>query len=66
MTQSGTMSGTDMSRYDGTDYVCKNCGSEIMIKHRGDESKGWGRSDFVCTCGTPMQLEHPERTGTAS
>jgi hypothetical protein len=45
MTQSGTMSGTDTSRYDGTDYVCSTCGCEIMVK-------------YVCTCGTPMDLEH--------
>ena len=58
MTQSTTMSGRDTSRYDGTDYVCKTCGSEIMVKHIGDESKGWGRGEFICTCGTTMQLEH--------
>ena len=62
MTQTST-TGTDMSRYEGTDYICKNCGSEIMVKHAGDQAKGWGRSDFVCTCGTPMQLEHPTGTG---
>ena len=28
------------SRYDGTDYVCRTCNSEIMVKHRGDEAKG--------------------------
>jgi DNA-directed RNA polymerase subunit RPC12/RpoP len=53
-------------RYDGTDYVCGTCGSEIMVKHRGDEAKGYGRSDYICTCGTAMKLEHPEAgTGAA-
>ena len=58
MTQTTTMSGTDTSRYDGTDYVCKTCGCEIMVKHAGDQAKGYGRSDYVCSCGTPMQKEH--------
>ena len=58
MTQVNVTSGTDQSRYDGTDYVCRTCNSEIMVKHRGDEAKGYGRSDYICTCGTPMQLEH--------
>jgi hypothetical protein len=66
MTQSGTMTGADQSRYDGTDYVCKTCGCEIMVKHRGDEAKGYGRSDYVCTCGTPMQLEHPATGSTGA
>ena len=30
---------TTQDRYDGTDYVCDNCGCEIMVKHRGDASK---------------------------
>jgi DNA-directed RNA polymerase subunit RPC12/RpoP len=58
VTQVNVTSGTDQSRYDGTDYVCKTCNSEIMVKHRGDEAKGYGRADYICTCGTPMQLEH--------
>ena len=32
--------------------------SEIMVKHAGDEAKGYGRTTYVCSCGTPMQLEH--------
>ena len=59
MTQGSTMSGTGQSRYDGTDYVCKACGCEIMVKHLGDEAKGYGRSKYVCSCGTPMELEDP-------
>ena len=62
MTQSGTMSGADLSRYDGTDYVCKTCNAEIMVKHAGDEAKGYGRSKYVCSCGTPMELEHGSTT----
>lgn len=58
MTQTTTSGTQPQSRYDGTDYVCSNCGCEIMVKHRGDESKGYGRSEYVCTCGTRMQLEH--------
>jgi DNA-directed RNA polymerase subunit RPC12/RpoP len=53
---------TDTSRYDGTDYVCKTCGSEIMVKHGGDPAKGFGRGDYVCSCGTTMELEHPKVT----
>ncbi|HEY7463511.1 MAG TPA: hypothetical protein VH987_03620 [Candidatus Limnocylindria bacterium] len=63
MTQSSTVTGTDTSRYDGTDYVCRTCGCEIMVKHVGDQSKGYGRSNYVCTCGTPMQLEHSSSGG---
>ena len=29
-----------------------------MVKHAGDEARGYGRSKFVCSCGTPMDLEH--------
>jgi len=66
MTQSSAVSGTDQSRYDGTDYVCTTCNSEIMVKHAGDEAKGYGRSKYVCTCGTPMDLEHPSGGQTPS
>ena len=65
MSQSSTMSGTDQSRYDGTDYVCKTCNSEIMVKHAGDEAKGYGSSKYVCSCGTPMQLEHGSTSQTS-
>lgn len=66
MTQSGTMSGTDLSRYDGTDYVCKTCNAEIMVKHAGDQAKGYGRSKYVCSCGTPMELEHGSTAKSSS
>jgi hypothetical protein len=45
-------------RYDGTDYVCDNCGCEIMVKHRGDEAKMARDSTYTCMCGEPMRLEH--------
>ena len=49
----GTM---DQEKYDGADYVCDNCGSEIMIKHTGDGEKH--RSlNYTCRCGTEMRLE---------
>lgn len=46
------------SQYDGTDYVCSNCGCEIMVKHSGDQSKMSGDSTYICRCGTRMELEH--------
>lgn len=58
MTQSSTISGTAASRYEGTDYVCSTCGCEIMVKHAGDQARGYGRGEYVCTCGTPMKPEH--------
>lgn len=46
----------DQDKYDGADYVCDNCGSEIMIKHTGDGEKH--RSlNYICRCGTEMRLE---------
>jgi len=45
-------------QYDGTDYVCDNCGCEIMVKHRGDESKMQAGSTYTCVCGQPMRPEH--------
>ena len=46
----------DQEKYDGADYICDNCGSEIMIKHTGDGEKH--RSlNYICRCGTEMPLE---------
>jgi hypothetical protein len=45
--------------YEGTDYVCDNCGCEIMVKHTGDHSKH-NRDTYTCRCGTAMRLEHAE------
>lgn len=43
---------------DRDDLVCSNCHCEIMIKHTGDTSKGYGSQPYLCSCGTTMQLEH--------
>jgi hypothetical protein len=45
-------------RYEGTDWVCSNCGAEIMVKHGGDQAKWQADSAYTCRCGTRMQLEH--------
>ena len=46
----------DQEKYDGADYVCDNCGCEIMVKHTGDGEKH--RSlNYICRCGTEMHLE---------
>ena len=62
MTQAGTSTQARSGQYEGTDYVCPNCGCEIMVKHAGDQAKGYGRSKYVCSCGTPMELEHGSTT----
>jgi DNA-directed RNA polymerase subunit RPC12/RpoP len=46
----------DQEKYDGADYVCDNCGSEIMIKHTGDGEKHKSLN-YTCRCGTEMRLE---------
>jgi DNA-directed RNA polymerase subunit RPC12/RpoP len=40
------------------DLVCSNCSCEIMVKHTGDTAKGYGRQQYVCSCGQPMTPEH--------
>jgi transposase-like protein len=45
---------------DHDDLVCPTCSSETMIKHTGDVTKGFGQQPFTCSCGTTMQLEHPD------
>ena len=45
---------------DGEDFVCPNCGCEIMLKHHGDPAKMPEMRPFTCCCGTPME---PERDG---
>lgn len=49
------------SMKDGDDFVCPNCGCEIMLKHHGDESKMQRMQLFTCCCGVTMEFEHPER-----
>ena len=46
--------------YEGTDFVCDNCGCEIMVKHSGDASKH-SSDTYTCRCGRQMRLEHPDR-----
>jgi predicted RNA-binding Zn-ribbon protein involved in translation (DUF1610 family) len=46
----------DQEKYDGADYVCDNCGSEIMIKHTGDGEKHQSLN-YTCRCGSEMRLE---------
>ena len=52
---------TVLEMRDGDDFVCPNCGCEIMLKHHGDPAKMPNMRPFTCCCGTPMQPEHPER-----
>ncbi len=62
MDHTGTAAGTrDIhSMKDGDDFVCPNCGCEIMLKHHGDPAKMPNMRPFTCCCGTPMEFEHPE------
>jgi hypothetical protein len=43
---------------DGEDFVCPNCGCEIMLKHHGDPAKMPNMGPFTCCCGTEMAPEH--------
>ena len=45
--------------HDGDDFVCPNCGCEIMLKHHGDPARIQTMRMFVCCCGTEMEFEHP-------
>lgn len=49
---------TTEGRYEGSDYICPNCGCEIMVKHTGDPAKMHANSSYTCRCGTEMRLEH--------
>jgi hypothetical protein len=53
-----TESQTTLGRYEGVDWICSNCGCEIMVKHSGDIAKMAEDSTYFCRCGTAMQLEH--------
>ena len=46
-------------QYEGTDYVCDNCGCEIMVKHTGDALEAH-EQNYTCRCGTEMRLEHAQ------
>jgi hypothetical protein len=54
---------SQLEMQDGEDFVCSNCGCEIMLKHHGDPSRMQTMQPFTCCCGTQMQPEHPERAG---
>jgi hypothetical protein len=58
----GMSQGTTQGEYDGTDYVCDNCGCEIMVKHSGDHTKHTSDA-YTCRCGTVMRLEHATVAG---
>jgi hypothetical protein len=54
-----TMQQSDrMEMRDGEDFVCPNCGCEIMLKHHGDPAKMPNMGPFTCCCGTQMRPEH--------
>ncbi len=54
-----TTGSTTMEMRDGDDFVCPNCGCEIMLKHHGDPARMPNMRPFTCCCGTPMEPEHP-------
>ena len=58
-----TTGSTAMEMHDGDDFVCPNCGCEIMLKHHGDPAKMPNMQPFTCCCGTTMQPEHPGGQG---
>lgn len=65
MTDPTTGSGEPAQMEDGDDFVCPNCGCEIMLKHHGDLAKMQRMDMFTCCCGTRMEFEH-HPTGSAA
>ncbi len=59
MTQAG---GQSTQMQDGDDFVCSNCGCEIMLKHQGDPAKMQSMQPFTCCCGTKMEPEHARQS----
>ncbi len=51
--------GEALEMRDGEDFVCPNCGCEILLKHHGDPAKMPKMGAFRCCCGTAMHPEHP-------
>ena len=49
----------EIHMHDGDDFVCPNCGCEIMLKHHGDRARMTEMRMFRCCCGTDMEFEHP-------
>jgi predicted RNA-binding Zn-ribbon protein involved in translation (DUF1610 family) len=58
MTQATTGQAQSPEMHDGEDFVCPNCGCELMLKHRGDPAKMQPMRPFTCSCGTAMHSEH--------
>lgn len=56
--------GNQIHMREGDDFVCPNCGCEIMLKHHGDPAKMPNMRPFTCCCGTQMEPEHPEHAGS--
>jgi hypothetical protein len=59
MEQATTTQPGRLEMHDGDDFVCPNCGCEIMLKHHGDPAKMTAMRPFTCCCGTEMRSEHP-------
>ena len=60
MTSQGKVDMQAPEMHDGEDFVCSNCGCEIMLKHHGDPAKMQRMTTFTCCCGTPMHPEHAQ------
>jgi hypothetical protein len=58
MTQATTGQTQPPEMHDGEDFVCPNCGCELMLKHHGDPAKMQPMRPFTCCCGTAMHSEH--------
>ena len=52
-----TMTSTPMQMQEGDDFVCRNCGCEIRLRHHGDPEKMQRMDTFTCCCGTRMEKE---------
>jgi hypothetical protein len=46
--------------HDGDEFVCPNCGCDLILKQHGDPAKMQEMRPFTCCCGTAMHSEHPE------
>ena len=51
MTGSMSAGRTSASGTRGEDFVCRNCGCEVMVKHWGKPTSHADSGDFVCHCG---------------
>lgn len=62
MTESMPTGQTQACGYRGEDFVCRNCGCEIMVKHWGEPRSHADGGTFTCHCGKQMEPEHPGQT----